>query len=339
MRSRTLLSALFFLALSASAAHADPNVIFVTLDGVRWQEIFHGIDPEIAGPARAREELFPFLKSTLGQAVLFGDKAKGERARVANPMSLSLPGYMSLLAGSTQWCFTNNCSRIKAETFPERIRRELALPATQVATIASWSAVGLAAEAVEGATLVNAGRRPLDDGAPDEELEMINRLQAADTPPWSSRWDRYTTLHAMRYLKKHRPRMLYVSFNDADDWAHIGNYPMYLNSLRRYDAWLKELFETLQSMGAYGEETTVIVTTDHGRGKGAKGWRDHGWKQLTSNQVWFYAYGPGTRANRGIAPRKFSHHDVRPTVETILGLRPQGSNGRVMTEILTQPRQ
>jgi arylsulfatase A-like enzyme len=120
-----------------------------------------------------------------------------------------------------------------------------------------------------------------------------------------------------------RPRFLWISLNDADEWGHRGRREAYLSTLRRYDAWLDQLLERLRTMDGYGENTTVIVTTDHGRGDGDS-WTSHGWQHPGARRIFAFAIGPGSGAQLP-GPAVFTHRAIRPTIEAALGLSPHGT--------------
>src|SRR3954471_21172097 len=86
------------LCLASAAAHAAENVIFVTWDGFRWQELFGGAEeallskdlggvPDVPGlrssywresPDERRQALLPFFWTTIArQGQVFGDPARG----------------------------------------------------------------------------------------------------------------------------------------------------------------------------------------------------------------------------------------------------------------------
>jgi hypothetical protein len=332
----------------------DANVILLTLDGVRWEEVFRGVDDGLS--VDANKSIFTYLTETLiKQGVLYGDRTKGESVRVANSAQNSLPGYQSIMAGATQPCSGNGCGRIKVETFPERIVRDLQLSPEQVATVASWERIAYAVEHVERTTFVNAGDRPLLVGneplSPDEA--KLNDTQTKDSPPWhDARYDKYTFAHAMSYLKAKRPRFLFISLNDSDEWGHKGDYDQYVKTLRQHDEWIKELVTTLDGMDQYGRNTTLIITTDHGRGEG-NGWDDHGAGIADSGNVWIYGRSPYTEFSKHAesakpkkrapsTPATYTHLDIRPTIEATFGLKPKldGVNpppGQVITSIVGNP--
>jgi hypothetical protein len=59
------------------------------------------------------------------------------------------------------------------------------------------------------------------------------------------------------YLKEYRPKVLYVAFDETDDFAHSGMYDQYLKSAHAEDAMIADLWNTLQSMPEYKNKTTL----------------------------------------------------------------------------------
>ena len=110
-------------------------------------------------------------------------------------------------------------------------------------------------------------------------MRRDSELQFATPTPWDSvRYDAYTVRFAMDHLARHRPRVLYLAFGETDDWAHDGRYDRVLEAYTRTDRFLKELWEWLQSQPDYRDRTSLLITTDHGRGRTPADWRDHGEK-------------------------------------------------------------
>jgi hypothetical protein len=110
-------------------SNAADNVIVVTLDGMRWQEVFSGmsgallnekeggvrnasaLEQRFGGSSNEerRERLMPFLWSVVAkQGQIFGDPSVGSDARVTNGLSFSYPGYNEMLAGSPDARITSN---------------------------------------------------------------------------------------------------------------------------------------------------------------------------------------------------------------------------------------
>src|SRR5688500_12215841 len=107
-------------AAEGGADDRTRNVVLVTLDGLRWQEVFGGaqekyIDQRAGGvrdlagvrhrylratPEASREALMPFLWSTIArQGQIFGDVSRNSPAVSRNGKKFSYPGYSELLCG------------------------------------------------------------------------------------------------------------------------------------------------------------------------------------------------------------------------------------------------
>lgn len=314
-----------------------PVVILVTLDGVRPKEFFGHADPTLCGEAPARgtpectRQGYLFDRTLADHATrgfLWGAPESNTEANAANAALLSLPAYQTIFTGAPTACADNNCPRVASETLGERLVREGHFARDDAAFFASWEAMPRAVERAPGATLCNAGFAPASDPAANQgELTAINERQLADRPPWQgARGDWWTMVHALRHLRDHRPRFLYIGLNDADEWAHRGDYRQYLGSLRLYDEWIGRLLTMLDGMGDYGQRATVFLTTDHGRGDGAR-WRDHGPDTPEARAVFLLAIPPGDPARRTVRTRAVTHLDLRPTVEAIFGLAPVACPG------------
>lgn len=100
----------------------------------------------------------------------------------------------------------------------------------------------------------------------------------------------------MTYLKEKTPRLLFVCLDETDEEAHAGRYDRVLSAGHQADAFLKTLWETLESLPFYHGKTTLIVLPDHGRGHGPTEWRDHGEKIAGADNVWMAFLGPDTPA-------------------------------------------
>jgi len=300
------------------------NVILVVLDGVRWQDFF-----DTPGALRRREERVPFRafwREIAPRGAVFGDRTQGSVVRMTLDgvlsLRMSLPGYQSMLAGYGYPCADNDCGPIGVETLPESLRRRLGLRREDVAIVASWAGLSEAVRHPDSIH-VDAGRSPGDRGSgPRPDLETFER--------------------AIGWLRDEQPRFLMVVLDEADNRAHEGDRVRYLETLALYDALLLQLFEALEEMPAtYRDHTTVLITTDHGRGSEPIGWKYHAviW---SARDVFLAAVGPHTLATgRARAGRAMQHADLRPTIELLLGLEPtaceQPTCGRGIVELLGAP--
>jgi hypothetical protein len=336
------LAALLGLVAAAGAAEAGSNLVIVTVDGVRWSEVFQGPDPVLDRSLPGLPDLaptFPRLWARLRTAggFLTGDVAAGDPFKSQNLAVCSLPGYQSIFAGRDLGCLSNDCPPLTEETVLERVGRELGLDREAVAVFAGWPPIARAVARDPSRLVVNVGYDPaprLDGPAPDPGADALDRAQRQDRPPWDHRWDRYTWAQAMRYLERRRPRVLYVGLGDPDEWGHRRDYRSYLASLRELDVRIEELEARLAGMGAWGARTSVLVTTDHGRGDGAD-WTSHGTWHRGSERGFLYARTPHTGpATVRSAHGPYGHLNLRPTIERLLGLAPCQGCRRPIAELL-----
>ena len=69
-----------------------------------------------------------------------------------------------------------------------------------------------------------------------------------------------------------------------------------LHSAHVFDHFVEQLWDTLQRLPAYRDQTTFIITTDHGRGSGPVEWKEHGVEEKGSENIWIAVMGPDTAA-------------------------------------------
>jgi bisphosphoglycerate-independent phosphoglycerate mutase (AlkP superfamily) len=128
---------------------------------------------------------------------------------------------------------------------------------------------------------------------------LLNDLVRDSTPLWDGLLHDSFTFHAaFDYLREEHPRVLYIAFDETDDWAHEGRYDRYLQAAHRVDEFVGRLWNFIQSNPRYRNRTTLILTADHGRGtgEGPKGWRDHGKDVPGAEDIWLAVVGPDTPA-------------------------------------------
>lgn len=320
------------------AAHEDDSravaVVLVTLDGVRWQDVFEGSadlhERDARVPVLSREELVPTLTrwaTVEGSAV--GAPTMGEM-RASGPNYVSLPGYTELMTGAPpRACQSNFCAQVSEPTLLDDVR--LGLPDERVAAISSWEPIARAlGPRLAGFELSTGRLRSL--GVPEAWLTRGRRANA-----WPGegdyRPDAFTEELALRVLERDTPAFLFVGLGDTDEHAHHGDVEAYAKALAGADAFLAKLESKLEQMGERGRRTAVLVTCDHGRNEG---FRDHGGQSPESGRVWLVAKGAGVGARGEVHTRGRTLSDVRPTVRKLLGVT-EGAGpdeGRAIDEII-----
>ena len=124
----------------------------------------------------------------------------------------------------------------------------------------------------------------------------------------------------LEFVKEDHPRVLFVGYGETDNWAHQGRYDLVLESAHGFDHFVQQLWEVMQSMPEYRDQTTFILTTDHGRGSGLVDWKEHGVDQKGSENIWIAVMGPDTPA-RGEREngRTVTQAQIAATVALLLG--------------------
>jgi arylsulfatase A-like enzyme len=83
-------------------------------------------------------------------------------------------------------------------------------------------------------------------------------------------------------------------------------------------------------MPEYRDSTTLIVTSDHGRGSTLADWSGHGRKVEGADKIWMAIMGPDTPA-AGEVSTHAEQRDIAPTIIKLLGQNPadyEGATGK-----------
>ena len=332
------------LVTAPALAGATRNVVLIVFDGVRSQELFTGADPallnEQAGgiwvsektlrqrywredPAERRALLLPFLWNTIAkEGQVFGNKTLGSRAHVTNPHHFSYPGYNEMATGfGDPRIDSNQYGPNPNTTVFEWLNRRPDL-AGRVAVFGNWPVYKDIFNTPRSHLYIQADAAlPLAAAKDTPRQALLRRLYETTTlldegvVP-----DSFTQVTLLDYVRAAQPRVLFVGYGETDDWAHSGRYDNVLESLHHADGFVRELWQTMQSLPQYRGKTTFIVTTDHGRGSGLTEWKEHGVEQKGSDDVWIAVLGPDTPPlgeRRGIAP--VTQAQIAATIAALLG--------------------
>lgn len=284
------------------APEAPQNLILVTIDGLRWQEFFGGaeaglIDPEDGGVSdpevMRRENLLPFLWGTVARHGQIFGASETAPALVTNGLNFSFPGYAEMLCGVADSRVDSNDKRANPNPTVFGYLNRLPGFAGRVGVVASWDVFAWIHNSQSNGVFAQAGWNPMAGGDADPRVRAFNQRQAGLPRLWPSAcFDALTIDAALLYLEREQPRVLHIAFDETDEWAHERRYDLYLDAARRTDEFIQRLWQKLQSMPAYRDRTTLLVTTDHGRGDGRE-WIRHGKAVRGSERIWIAAMGPG----------------------------------------------
>ena len=351
------------LPAQTSTLRKSKNIIFVMTDGLRWQEVFTGAEENLmnkkngkvtdvaalkksywrATPEERRLTLMPFLWSVIAkEGQIFGNRQLGSDAYVTNGLFFSYPGYSETLCGfADPRINTNNKVPNPNVTVLEWLKHQFSFQG-DIAAFGAWDVIASVFNPDRSGFVVNAGWDPFTAIAATPQLELLNRLKSETPRVWDDEpFDALAFYTAVEYLKAHKPRVLYLSLGETDDWAHERRYARYLEAAHRVDDYLRILWETVQFMPEYHGSTTLIFSTDHGRGSGRKRWTSHGQKLTESKYIWMAFLGPDTPplGERSHAPA-VTQNQIAATLAALLGYDYNAAvprSGKPISAVLPQP--
>jgi hypothetical protein len=299
----------------SNAQSQAPNLIIITTDGFRWQEVFGGMDTSLANQskfnqgdsayiynkygastvAEQQKKLMPFFWNHVAtKGMLFGNRYKNNKVDVANPHWFSYPGYNEILTGYPDSAINSNDYPPNPHTNVFAFLHQQAAYKNKVAAFGAWDAFDrILNEKASGFPVIN-GFEPITQLLQDPVAKNISQGLQDSYKPFKEveSLDVYTHQQALHYLQTKKPKALYISYGETDEWAHHAHYRDYLDAAHQVDAWIAQIWNWVQNTPGYKDNTYLLVTTDHGRGfKDA--WTDHGADVQGASSIWFAIMGPG----------------------------------------------
>ncbi len=290
------------------------NIVIVTLDGMRWQEVFQGADRVLLlnkkythdsstnenfwrnDTISRRKSLFPFLWSVVAnQGQIYGNRWYANKVDNANPYKFSYPGYNEIFTGYPDVRVNSNEKVLNPNTNVLEFLNKQSGYHGKVAAFTTWDVFPYILNKWRSGIYINSDMDSLNFRSAGSSL--LNDMQTLSSQPINVRPDVITYLAAREYMKTYKPKVLFIGFDETDDFAHGGEYDQYLKSARAEDGMIRDLWNYIQSDEQYRNKTTLIITCDHGRGDAVKdNWRDHGDEISDAGQIWIAAIGPDTKA-------------------------------------------
>ena len=365
--SRARCVCVFMMCLLASVALAErpaQNLILVTVDGLRWQEVFRGMDERLLNDSRftkhpdalraafsaadaqqARVKLMPFIWNEMAtKGVLLGNRDQASTMQVTNDWHFSFPGYNEILTGKADPAINSNKPNPNPNvTFLEWLQHQPNFR-DKVQAFGSWDVFPAIINSERAGFPVNAGFSPAQGKVSAREA-FIDQMQQQTPSPWNNvRLDVFTHQYALAAMAEDKPRVLFIAYGETDDFAHDGEFDQYIQAAHRFDGFMRELWARVQSDSRYRDKTVLLITTDHGRGElPLEGWQHHGSKQamagylsspkmapfkegvIGADHVWLAAMGPGVSARGELSGNWFSNQ-IAATALQLLGFDPVAFN-------------
>jgi hypothetical protein len=289
------------------------NLVIVTIDGFRWQELFTGADADLVSnetytpdtatmkmlywdnnPVERRKKLLPFFWNVLAaKGQLYGNRNFNNKINAANLYRFSYPGYNEIFTGQTD---INVSSNKKRENKNVNVLEYLDSKEEfngKVVAFTSWDVFPYILNEQRNGLLINSGYENMEGNISDGQ-EMINAVQTkAVNEKGGTRYDQLTFLTAKEYMQQHQPRVLFLGLGETDEYAHQGRYDLYLEQANKIDRMIADLWHWIQTSPRYKDNTSLLITTDHGRGSRDSKWTSHSAFIKGSSQTWLVLIGPG----------------------------------------------
>jgi hypothetical protein len=272
------------------------------------------------------------------QGQLYGNRNNSSEVNNANPYWFSYPGYNEIFTGYPDTAVNSNDKNLnKNKNVLEFINAQPEYKG-KVVVFSTWDVFPYILNKWRSGIYVNADTDTLTGS--NDRYYMINEIQRLGARPLGVRPDILTYIAAREYLKLNKPKILYIAFDETDDYAHEGQYDQYIGSAHAEDGMLADLWRLVQSMPEYKDQTTLLVTCDHGRGNAIKEqWRNHGQKVHDAGQIWIAVMGPDTRPLGEVKTSSpLFQKQIAPTIAALLGLQfiPDHENASIISTVLNK---
>ena len=345
----TLLLLILVAGLASCQHDNDPRLVIITLDGLRWQELFTGADslllsnPKYVADTAAmtdaywrpsaeerRAALMPFTWSYIAQhGYLIGNRLLGSQMQVANAKNYSYPGYSEMFCGyADDKRIDSNDPVPNPNTSVLEVANQDPRYHGRVMMYGSWLSTRFAVNNERGGFPASAAYEPHIATRKTEILTLLDEMQQGMPRVWDSeRYDAFTYAYAVETMRTDHPKVMWISLGETDEWAHDGQYDKYLLSATANDFFIRRIVERCEADPFYRGRTTYLLTTDHGRGL-RRSFSSHGSAAKGSNETWFAAFGAGIEplgetANNG----PFFTQQLAATIAQVLGLEFTPDNG------------
>lgn len=320
------------------------NIIVITTDGLRWQEVFKGMDTALANNSKfnegdsayifekywstdekeRRKKLMPFLWSTIeAKGQIFGNRTYNTKVNNANPYWFSYPGYSEIMTGYADTAINSNDYKPNPHvTVLEFLNQQPKLK-NKVVAFGAWNAFDRILNQERSGMPVICGLEATGGKNPTANERMLNAMQKDAYKPWleDECLDVFTHYAAVEWMKARKPKVIYIAYGETDEWAHAGKYRSYLDAANQVDAWIKQLWEFVQSDPQYKDKTSLVIATDHGRGDVVKKeWTSHGSKIQGADEIWLAVMGPNSPARGEVKiPMQLYQQQLAQTIARLMG--------------------
>lgn len=146
--------------------------------------------------------------------------------------------------------------------------------------------------------------------------------------------DVFTWEVVMNKMEVDQPSLMLINLLEVDTRGHSSDWSNYLGAIGRTDEYAFRLWEYIQSNEYYKDNTTLIITNDHGRHLDGRkdGFKEHGDGCEGCRQMYMLTLGPDFKQGL-VVTEEFEQIDLSLTIAKLLHFDMPTSKGRVITPL------
>ncbi|NVK63941.1 MAG: alkaline phosphatase family protein [Flavobacteriales bacterium] len=146
--------------------------------------------------------------------------------------------------------------------------------------------------------------------------------------------DKFTWDVVLEKLKTEQPSMMLINLLEVDTRGHSNDWPNYLGAIERTDKYAYKLWKFIQNSKHYKDNTTLIITNDHGRHlDGHKdGFVSHGDRCEGCRKIYMIGLGPDFKQGE-VVTEEYEQIDISATIAHLMNFEMPTSDGRVITPL------
>lgn len=337
MKYTFLIVALFSNFLFAQ----EPKVIVITMDGVRWKEVVRGADKYLINrpnftssmnyhkekyfvedSLQRRKLLMPFTWNYIAKkGVILGNRDEKNHVNLTNKPLWSYPGYNEIITGKPDDInIINNDDILNPNVSIFEYVNNIPTYNQKVMVVGSWKMFTYIFNQNRSKLLINSGYQHSFNPKPTGKELYLNKLQDLTPKLWqNTRYDIFTHEYALEAMKNQKPHLLFIGYGEPDDFGHDKDYDHYLNAINRNDKMIEEIWNYVQSDSYYKDQTTILVTTDHGRGDFYE-WVDHSKHVKGSSNSFIMLLGPSIK-KENFTKKDYYSTQIAQTIADLLEIK------------------
>jgi predicted AlkP superfamily pyrophosphatase or phosphodiesterase len=289
-------------APAAQSAQAPGKAVFIILDGIPADVIERVPTPAIDEIARAGG----YARSHVG----------GDLGKPTETPTISAPGYMSLITGT--WGYKHNVWDNDNQSPNYRYWNlfrivETVAPKRETAIFSTW---------LDNRTvLIGEGKPGAGDFRIDHAVDGFENDTAAFPHDPAERYilaiDERVSNEAAAYIAEKGPDLSWVYLEYTDSVGHeVGDGEAFDAAVRKADAMVGRIWQSVRRREALGEDWMIVVTTDHGRD--AVTGKDHGGQTARERTTWIATNNPHLDAR--FTSGASAIVDIAPSILQFMGI-------------------